>query len=85
MINPQNYTGENPLWKSNEPYFDSLYCIWDTFRTMFPLYTIFEPDTMTGIIRSMIDTQKHTGWLPDCRMSLCKGYTQGGSNADGKQ
>jgi putative alpha-1,2-mannosidase len=23
-----------------------------------------------------------TGKLPDCRMSLCKGYTQGGSNAD---
>lgn len=49
------------------------------------------------MIRSLIDTQRHLGWLPDCRMSLCKGtsmilfmvhvltdtgYTQGGSNAD---
>lgn len=25
MINPQNYTGENPLWSSTEPYFDSFY------------------------------------------------------------
>ena len=25
MISPQNYTGENPLWQSNEPYFDSFY------------------------------------------------------------
>jgi len=25
MINPQNYTGENPLWSSKEPYFDSFY------------------------------------------------------------
>lgn len=25
MVNPQDYTGENPLWKSNEPYFDSFY------------------------------------------------------------
>lgn len=25
MINPQNYTGENPLWSSSEPYFDSFY------------------------------------------------------------
>jgi len=25
MINPQNYTGENPLWASGEPYFDSFY------------------------------------------------------------
>lgn len=23
MLSPQNYTGENPLWKSTEPYFDS--------------------------------------------------------------
>lgn len=34
------------------------------------------------MIRSLVDTYKHLGWLPDCRMSLCKGFTQGGSNAD---
>lgn len=34
------------------------------------------------MIRSLIDTYKYEGWLPDCRMSLSKGYTQGGSNAD---
>ncbi len=25
FISPQDYTGENPLWKSTEPYFDSFY------------------------------------------------------------
>lgn len=25
MVNPQDYTGENPLWESSEPYFDSFY------------------------------------------------------------
>lgn len=25
MINPQDYTGENPLWNSTQPYFDSFY------------------------------------------------------------
>ena len=25
MVNPQNYTNENPLWQSQEPYFDSFY------------------------------------------------------------
>jgi putative alpha-1,2-mannosidase len=25
MMSPQNYTGENPLWESTEPYFDSYY------------------------------------------------------------
>lgn len=33
-------------------------------------------------MRSLVDTYVHLGWLPDCRMSLCKGFTQGGSNAD---
>lgn len=31
-ISPQDYTGENPLWQSSEPYYDSYYCIWDSFR-----------------------------------------------------
>ncbi|OOO09152.1 glycosyl hydrolase 92 [Aspergillus oryzae] len=82
MINPQDYTGENPLWKSTEPYFDSFYCLWDSFRSQLPFLTIFDPASLARMIRSLIDTQKHLGWLPDCRMSLCKGYTQGGSNAD---
>ena len=25
MVNPQDYTGENPLWVSTEPYYDSFY------------------------------------------------------------
>lgn len=34
MVNPQDYTGENPLWKSDEPYFDSFY--WYFFPSIFP-------------------------------------------------
>ncbi|KAJ7745384.1 glycosyl hydrolase family 92-domain-containing protein [Mycena olivaceomarginata] len=34
------------------------------------------------VIRALIDIYRHTGFLPDCRMSLDKGFTQGGSNAD---
>ncbi|KAL4969165.1 glycoside hydrolase family 92 protein [Aspergillus stella-maris] len=82
MVNPQDYTGENPLWSGDEPYFDSFYCLWDSFRSQLPFLTILDPSAVARMIRSLIDTQRHLGWLPDCRMSLCKGYTQGGSNAD---
>lgn len=82
MVNPQNYTGENPKWDDGEPYFDSFYCIWDLFRSQLPFLTIADTGTVTQVIRSLISTYEHEGWLPDCRMSLCKGYTQGGSNAD---
>lgn len=82
LVSPQNYTGENPLWRSTEPYFDSFYCIWDSFRTAFPYLAITQPAVLSQLVRSLIDTYVHVGWLPDCRMQLCKGYSQGGSNAD---
>ncbi|KAF9883985.1 hypothetical protein FE257_002426 [Aspergillus nanangensis] len=82
MLDPQDLTGENPLWTSDEPYFDSFYCIWDSFRAQHPLLTIIDPTAQSRMVRSLLDTYKHEGWLPDCRMSLCKGWTQGGSNAD---
>ncbi|KAF9876054.1 putative alpha-1, 2-mannosidase [Colletotrichum karsti] len=82
MISPQNYTGENPFWDTGVPYFDSYYCMWDSFRAQHPLLTVVDPVAQTQMVNSLLDTYKHEGWLPDCRMSLCKGWTQGGSNAD---
>jgi predicted alpha-1,2-mannosidase len=82
MLSPQDMTGENPLWQSDEPYFDSFYCLWDAFRAQHPFLTIMDPQAQSRMVRSLLDTFKHEGWLPDCRMSLCKGWTQGGSNAD---
>ena len=82
LISPQDYTGENYLWTSEEPYYDSYYCIWDSFRSIHPLITLLDQESQSRMIRSLIDIYRHEGWLPDCRMSLCKGFTQGGSNAD---
>ncbi|KAG6038950.1 hypothetical protein E4U41_003456 [Claviceps citrina] len=82
MISPQNYTGENPHWDTGMPYFDSFYCIWDSFRAQHPLLTILDPKAQTQMVQSLLDMYKHEGWLPDCHMSMCQGWTQGGSNAD---
>lgn len=82
MLSPQDYTGENPLWSSDEPYYDSYYCIWDSFRSIHSLITLVDPASQARMIRSLIEIYRQEGWLPDCRMSLCKGFTQGGSNAD---
>lgn len=56
--------------------------IWDSFRTAFPFLTVYQPDVLSDLIRSLLDTYTHLGWLPDCRMQLSKGFSQGGSNAD---
>ncbi|KAI5781917.1 glycoside hydrolase family 92 protein [Geopyxis carbonaria] len=82
LLSPQDYTGENPLWESDEPYYDSYYCIWDSFRSIHPLLNVVAPKDNVKMVRSLLDIYRHEGKLPDCRMSLCKGLTQGGSNAD---
>ncbi|KAJ7501711.1 alpha-1,2-mannosidase, putative subfamily [Mycena galericulata] len=81
-IAPINLTGDNPRWESREPYYDSFYCIWDTFRVIHPLYAITAPAVQAEVVRALIDIWRFAGWLPDCRMSTDKGFTQGGSNAD---
>lgn len=61
LLSPQDYTGENPLWKSDEPYYDSYYCIWDSFRSIHPLLTLIDPKSQTRMIRSLLDIYEHLG------------------------
>jgi predicted alpha-1,2-mannosidase len=82
MMMPTDRTGENPLWHSNEPYYDDYYAIWDTFRCANPLLTLIAPQRETDIVRSLVDIYRHEGWLPDARSGNYNGRTQGGSNAE---
>jgi putative alpha-1,2-mannosidase len=59
-----------------------LYSLWDSFRSQIPFLTILDPHPVARMVRSLIDTYVHEGWMPDCRMSFNRGFTQGGSNAD---
>ncbi|KAI0703902.1 glycoside hydrolase family 92 protein [Cerioporus squamosus] len=81
-ISPADYTDENPLWNSTEPYYDSFYCNWDTFRTLYPLMSLHDPENFARIVRGMINIQQHEGWLPECRGATAKQWIQGGSNGD---
>ncbi|RDB16520.1 hypothetical protein Hypma_002899 [Hypsizygus marmoreus] len=81
-ISPADYTGENPKWNSTEPYYDSFYCNWDTYRTLYPLLSLHDPITFAKIVRGMVDIQKNEGWLPECRGATAMHFIQGGSNAD---
>lgn len=56
--------------------------IWDSYRGVHQLLTLVDPLSQSLMIRALVDIYRHEGYLPDCRMSLCKGNTQGGSNAD---
>jgi predicted alpha-1,2-mannosidase len=79
---PHDLGGENVWWASNEPHYEDYYTLWDTFRTLHPLLTVIEPQRQRDMIRSLLDTYRHTGWLPDARIAGANGMTQGGSNGD---
>jgi predicted alpha-1,2-mannosidase len=82
MLMPVDRTGENPLWKSSQPYYDDFYAIWDTYRSSHPLITLIDPRRQADIVNSLLDIYKYDGYLPDARSGNCNGRTQGGSNAE---
>ncbi|EKG15446.1 Six-hairpin glycosidase-like protein [Macrophomina phaseolina MS6] len=79
---PSNRTGENPLWESDEPYYDDWFTLWDLFRCTTPLMHILQPEAYEEQIRSFIDIWRHDGFMPDARSSNWNGRVQGGTNAD---
>ena len=82
MLMPSDRTGENPLWKSNSPYYEDFYAIWDTFRTSHPLITLIDSKRQTDIVNAMLDIYVHDGYMPDARSGNFNGRTQSGSNCD---
>jgi len=82
MLMPSDRTGENPLWKSDRPYYDDYYAIWDTYRTSNPLLTLICTQRQVDLINSLIDIYKHEGYMPDSRSGNYNGLTQSGSNCD---
>lgn len=62
--------------------YDDIFTLWDTFRSHTPLFHILQPQRYVDFLRSLVDTWRHDGWLPDGRSSNYNGRVQGGSNAD---
>jgi predicted alpha-1,2-mannosidase len=81
-VMPHDLTGENAWWQSDTPHYEDFYTLWDTFRTLHPLFTLIDTERQTAMVQSLIDTYRHTGWLPDARIAGANGMTQGGSNGD---
>ncbi|MBW8783095.1 MAG: GH92 family glycosyl hydrolase [Novosphingobium sp.] len=82
QLMPHDLSGENVWWRSDEPHYEDFFTIWDTFRTVNPLLTLIQPQRERDMVRSLLDTYRHTGWLPDARIAGATGPSQGGSNGD---
>ncbi|KIJ39475.1 glycoside hydrolase family 92 protein [Sphaerobolus stellatus SS14] len=81
-LTPNNATGEGQgkFANTTSPYFDSLYCSWDTFRTFYPWMSLHSPSDFAEIVENYIDGWRKNGWIPECRANNLPGWTQGGSN-----
>jgi predicted alpha-1,2-mannosidase len=38
---------------------------WDTFRALFPFFTLMYPDLNSKIMKGLVNTYKESGWLPE--------------------
>ena len=82
FMQPSDYTGENPMWASDEPYYQDYHAIWDTFRATHPFINIFRPTRGADMVQSLVNIYEHDKYMPDARTSNWSGRVQGGSNSD---
>ena len=82
-VMPRIRTNDNPNWDSNLPHIDDHYCIWDTWRTKYPLMTLIEESFVSKTINSFIDRFAHNGkCMPTFTSSLEWDWKQGGDDVD---
>ncbi|GAC73217.1 hypothetical protein PANT_9d00002 [Moesziomyces antarcticus T-34] len=79
FLSPNNATGDSPF-ATDSPYFDGMYCTWDTFRTLFPFLSLTSPHEFGEIVETYIDGWRKEGWLPECRANQVKGFVQGANH-----
>jgi len=65
MVQPRDRTGDNPNWKSDQPYWDDNFAIWDTWRSAFSLSILIDPDMVSGNVNCFIDRFEHNGKVRD--------------------
>lgn len=83
FLMPRDRTGDNPNWESDMPHFDDHYCVWDTWRTKFPLMTLLNQSFVSKNINSFIDRFIHDGkCTPTYTSSLEWDWKQGGDDVD---
>jgi predicted alpha-1,2-mannosidase len=83
MLMPHNRTGDLPGFADTAQIWDDQYAVWDTWRTLFPLMTLIQPDMVRGNIRSFIERLKKNGMVKDAFIGgVDMVEEQGGNNVD---
>lgn len=83
LVMPRDRSGDNPNWESDMPHIDDHYCVWDTWRTAYPLLTLIEESFTAMTVNSFIDRLQHDGKVtPTFTASMEWDSKQGGDDVD---
>lgn len=83
LVMPRDRSGDNPHWQTTYPHIDDHFCVWDTWRTVYPLLTLIEESFVAKTIESFIDRLAHDGKVtPTFTASLEWDSKQGGDDVD---
>ena len=83
MVQPRDRTGDADGWPTDAPCWDDHYTKWDTWKTLFPLMAIIQPEMVAGNVRSFVERLHRNGQVAAAYIQG-KEYRvgQGGDEAD---
>ena len=83
MCMPRDRSGDLPGYDENVPMIDDHYAIWDTWRTLYPLYVLIKPEMVTKTVNSFIARYQKQGYVRDTFIAGVDMFPQqGGDNID---
>lgn len=82
LVMPRDRSGDNPHWQGTD-HIDDHYCVWDTWRTAYPLLTLIEESFVAKTVNSFIDRMANDGkCTPTYTASMEWDNKQGGDDVD---
>lgn len=82
-VMPRNKTNDAIGFDADVPVWDDHLAAWDTWRTLYPLKVLTNPDMVSGTINSFIARWKKSGKVKDAYVALIDmSAEQGGNNID---
>ncbi len=80
-LNPCDRTGDVNIY-GDAPLIDNHIAVWDTWRTVFPLHSIINPEFIAKTVNSFITRYKVDGMVRDLFIQGCDYANQGGDDVD---
>jgi predicted alpha-1,2-mannosidase len=82
-IMPRDRTGDSRHFEAGVPVWDDHFAIWDTWRTLYPLQALINPEMVSGTVNSFIARLKANGMVKDAYIAGNEMLSeQGGNNID---